>query len=878
MKKLHFDIQGMTCASCQAHVTKAVQKLDGTKNVHVNLLTNDMTLDIDENKLNEHIIVDAVKNAGYGAICTNQKTYMKNKVQESNEKAIKNMKTRLIVSLIFWIPLMYISMNHMFNMWFGLPIPTFIMDNFHGVHNSFKLIIVQFILVIPIILVNRAYFKNGFKTLLRLSPNMDSLIALGATASIVYGIVVAVFISQGLATNNYELVKTYSDQIYIESAGTILTLITIGKFLETKSKGKTGDAISKLINLAPKTAIVVRDGKEQVIPSEKIQIDDIIIVKPGSSIPVDGTIIEGSSSVDQSAITGESMPVLKEVSNEVISGTINKNGTIKIKATKVGAETTLSQIIKLVEEASTSKAPIENIADKVAAWFVPIVILICIITLAGWLIAGESLNFALTMAISVLVISCPCALGLATPVAIMVGTGKGAENGILIKSAESLQKMDSVKVVVFDKTGTITKGKPKVTDVVTNVDEKEFLSIAASIEHPSEHPLAEAIVSSAQEKNIEIKDVNNFESITGKGIKAKIGEKQYLAGNLKLMESFNINIENSFMNKSSELASKGKTIMYFADKINVIGLIAVSDTIKSDSKQAIMELKNRKIKTIMITGDNKLVANEIAKLTEIDEVYSEVLPNEKEQLVSKVQAKYNGNNNGGYVAFVGDGVNDSPALAKADVGLAIGSGTDIAIESADIVLVKNSLLDVVTTIDLSKKTMLNIKENLFWAFFYNAICIPIACGLLFKPYGIKLNPMLGSAAMSISSVCVVANALRLRLFKNKYNSMKSNNDQKKNITEDENIVNYKATTHNFINENKDFKEENIMKKEMIIEGMMCGNCAKHVTNALKEIEGVSNVQVNLENKTATIELTSEVSDEKLTEAVTEEGYKVIEIK
>lgn len=847
MRKLHFDVQGMTCASCQAHVTKAIEKIDGTKNVHVNLLTNDMTLDIDENKLDEQTIVQAVKDAGYGAVCTNQKTYMKNKVQESNEKAVNNMKVRLIVSLFFWIPLMYISMNHMFYMWFGIPVPKVIIDNFHGVKNSLKLIITQFILVIPIMWVNRSYFKNGFKTLLRLSPNMDSLIALGATASIVYGIVVAVFIEQGLATNNYELVRNYSGQIYIESAGTILTLITVGKFLETKSKGKTGDAISKLINLAPKTAIVIRDGKEQVIPSDEIQIDDVIIIKPGSSIPVDGIIIEGSSSVDQSAITGESIPILKEVSDEVISGTINKNGTIKIRAAKVGAETTLSQIIKLVEEASTSKAPIENIADKVAAWFVPIVILICIITLAGWLIAGESLNLALTMAISVLVISCPCALGLATPVAIMVGTGKGAENGILIKSAESLQKMDSVRVVVFDKTGTITEGKPKVTDVVTSMDEKEFLSIAASIERPSEHPLAEAIVTSAKEKSIKTKDVDGFESITGKGIRAKIDGKQYFAGNLKLIEHFSINIESSFINKSCELASKGKTVMYFADESKVIGLIAVSDTIKSDSKQAIKELKNRKIKTIMITGDNKIVANEIAKLVDLDEVYSEVLPDEKEQLVSKIQEQYKSKNNSGYVAFVGDGINDSPALAKADVGMAIGSGTDIAIESADIVLVKNSLLDVVTTIDLSKKTMLNIKENLFWAFFYNAICIPIACGLLFKSYGIKLNPMLGSAAMSISSVCVVANALRLRLFKNKY-------------------------------ENKNFKEEEKMKKEMIIEGMMCGNCARHVTNALEGVDGVSNVQVNLENKTATIELTKDVSNEELTKVVVEEGYKVIEIK
>ena len=871
MKKIHFDIQGMTCASCQAHVRKAVQNLDGTTNVNVNLLANDMTVDIDENKIKKEDIIKAVENAGYKAIFTdndgqesvnqdsknvqkNKSRFMKNKVQESNEKIIKNMKSRLIISVVFWIPLMYLAMHHMLYEWFRIPVPQFIIKNFHGTENALSFVIVQFLLLIPIIWTNRSYFKNGFKSLIRFSPNMDSLIALGAFASTAYGIAAIFGIGIGNQQNNIELVEKFSKNIYFESAGTILTLITVGKFLEAKSKGKTGNAISKLINLAPKTAIVIRNGQEQKIPSEDIELNDILLIKPGSSIPVDGIIVEGSSTINQSSITGESIPVEKNVSDEVISGTINQNGTLKMKATKVGDETTLSQIVKLVEEASTSKAPIENIADKVSAWFVPIIILICIITFLVWIFNGKYIGFALEMAVSVLVISCPCALGLATPVAIMVGTGKGAENGILIKSAESLQKMNDVKVVVFDKTGTVTEGKPIVTDIVSELNESEFLSIAGSLEKMSEHPLAEAIVKKAEQLNVQIKEVKDFEAVVGKGICAQIGENKFWAGNKKFIKESVLDNNNydkfAYEKKADELSSKGKTVLYFANEKELIGIIAVSDIIKPTSKMAVDVLKHKGIKSVMITGDNKSVAEEIAKQVGIEEVYSEVLPQEKEKIVEKIKLELKKHNKNNMIAFVGDGVNDSPALANADVGLAIGSGTDIAIESADIILVKNNLLDVVTTIDLSKRTMINIKENLFWAFFYNAICIPIACGFLYNKYGIKLNPMIGSAAMSLSSICVVLNALRLSLFKSKY----------------------KDINKGFSNQEISERGGTIMKKEVYIEGMMCGSCANHVKNALEHIDGVNNVEINLQNKKAVIETNKEIEEKALEDAVTKAGY------
>ena len=818
MKKMHFDIQGMSCASCQAHVTKAVERLEGTKNVNVNLLTNDMTVDIDENKVDSKKIIQAIENAGYGATISSDsisnddisnknisndnitsdnisnksifnnnivsnndsgdnassddkitvserevylsnnthistastKSFpMRNRVQESNDLAIKNMKSRLIISLIFWIPLMIIAMHKMLHI---------SMPAFDGIKNSLIFALVQFMLTVPIMIANKNLLKNGFKSLLKFAPNMDALVAIGSTASFIYGCISIFKMAYGFRYNDLNLVNKSMSNLYFDSAGTILTLITVGKFFEAKSKGKTGDAITKLINLAPKTSIVIREGKEEVIPTEEILVNDIIVIKPGTSIPVDGVVIEGSTSINQSSITGESIPVEKNVGDEVISGTINENGYIKMKATKVGAETTLSKIVKLVEEASVSKAPIENLADKIAYYFVPIIITIAIATLFGWIIAGESMSTAFNFAISVLVISCPCALGLATPVAIMVGTGRGAESGILFKTAEALQTLGEVKYVIFDKTGTITKGKPKVTDIISEINEQDFLKIAYSLEKSSEHPLAKAVVEKAKEGF----EVENFFAIAGKGVEAEINGKKYYAGNVKMMKENNIETAKH-NNKASKLLSEGKTVLYIAREKELIGLIAVADTIKDDSRNAVTLLNSLGIKTVMITGDNKVVANEIAKQVGIKNVYSEVLPQHKEQIVSNWQK---GNHvNVAKVAFVGDGINDSPALAKSDVGIAIGSGTDIAIDSADIILVRDSLIDVVNAIKLSKKTLKNVRENLFWAFFYNAICIPLAAGLLYKSFGLELNPMIGSLAMSLSSLFVVTNALRLRFVK-----------------------------------------------------------------------------------------------------------------
>lgn len=837
MEKKHFDIQGMTCASCQAHVTKAVEKLEGTKNVNVNLLTNDMTLEVDKSKVDDAKIIEAIENAGYGASVavdaqvkesksigakkSNKSSSMRNRVQESNDNAIKDMKLRLRVSLIFWIPLMVIAMHNMLH----IPMPIF-----DGIENSLTFVLVQLLLTIPVIIANRKMIVNGFRSLVKFSHNMDTLVAIGSGASFIYSCVTLFRMTNLFGHQDIDGVSKISNQIYFDSAATILTLITLGKYFEAKSKGKTGDAITKLINLAPKKSIVVRDGKEVEIQSEEILEGDIIVIKPGSSIPVDGVIIEGSSNINQSAITGESMPIMKTVGDSVVSGTVNENGTFKMKALKVGDETTLAKIVKLVEDASSSKAPIENLADRIAYYFVQAVISIAIITFAYWLINGVGFALALNFAVSVLVISCPCALGLATPVAIMVGTGKGAENGILFKNAEALQTLGEVKYVLFDKTGTITTGKPVVTDIETNLDEGEFLSLAYSMEKNSEHPLAKAVVRKA--RKYKAKKVDDFRAISGKGLSCKIDGEQYFAGNIKLMQENKIDT-TEFDGKT--LSKQGKTVMYFANSKELIGIIAVADTVKPDSKEAVDLLHKLGVKTAMVTGDNRVVAEEIAKEAGISEVHSEVLPEDKEKLVRKLKSKKR-------VAFVGDGINDSPALTSADIGIAIGSGTDIAIESADVILVRSSLIDVVNSIKLSKKTLINIKENLFWAFFYNAICIPIAAGC-FSKSGITLNPMIGALAMSMSSIFVVTNALRLRFVKM-----------------------------------KKVEEEKLMKEEIKIEGMMCENCVKHVTKALEALDGITKVEVSLENKNAIIETSRKLSDDEIKNAIDEAGYKVTEIK
>lgn len=862
MKKNKFNIQGMTCSSCQAHVQKAVENLNGIKNVNVNLLSNSMIVEYDEKTLNDKKIIEAVKNEGYGA--TLAINSQKDKIQNDNENTLNSMKKRLIISICFWIPLMYVAMYHMFYDLFGIPVPKLINDLFHGPENAITFGFTQILLLIPIIYVNRNYFIIGFKRLFKLSPNMDSLIAIGSFSAIIYGIYAIYMIGFGLGHNNLELVSRFSNDLYFESAGTILTLITVGKYLETKSKGKTSEAINKLINLAPKTAIVLKNEKEIEVEVKDIKKEDIIIIKPGYSIPVDGIIIEGESSIDESTITGESIPTQKSINDKVISGTINKNGYFKMKATEVGDDTTLAQIIKLVEEAANSKAPISRLADKVSGVFVPIVITIALLATIFWLINGQSFEFALSIGIAVLVISCPCALGLATPVAIMVGTGKGAELGILIKSAESLELLHKVDTVVLDKTGTITQGKPKVIDIITNQDlinevmsqknkvkvvlnknndltsKNNLLKIAGSLEKNSEHPLAEAIIEKTRENNLNLYEVKDFEAISGRGVRGKIDNIEYFGGNLAFMQENNVKLEDVLL-KSEELSKQGKTLLYFAKENRLLGIIAVADTIKPTSKIAISELKKKNLEVIMITGDNKNVAESIGKNLEIDKVISEVMPQDKEREVTKLQAS------GKRVAFVGDGINDSPALVRSDVGIAISSGTDIAVESADIVLINDDLLSVVSAISLSKKVINNIKMSLFWAFFYNIIGIPVAAGLFYLSFNLKLNPMIGAAAMSLSSVCVVLNALRLKKFKPEFKKCDS--------------------------ENLDNKERKIMKK-LIVNGMSCNHCKMSVEKALKKIDNVEDVEVNLETKEVIISSNKEIDNKVIEETIKEAGFEV----
>ena len=836
-----FSVTGMTCSACSSHVEKSVKALNGVDSVNVNLLTNSMVVNYDDNITNTDIIIEAVKTSGYGAsIFTKSKSVTENNASIRVEDEIKEMKTRLIISFIFLIPLMYVSMGHMM----GLPLPTFL----SGLKNSISYGMTQLLLTIPIVYVNRKYYRVGFKTLFNGSPNMDTLIAIGSSAALIYGVFAIYRMGYGLGIQDFSLVERYHMDLYFESAATILALITLGKYLEKRSKGKTSEAISKLMDLAPKNATVVRNGEEYIIPIEEVVIDDILIVKPGESIPVDGVIIEGSTSVDQSALTGESIPVEKSIGDKVIAATINKNGFFKFRAEKVGDDTTLAQIIQLVEDASSSKAPIAKLADKISGIFVPIVITIAVIATVVWLLLGYPFEFALSIGIAVLVISCPCALGLATPVAIMVGTGKGAENGILIKSAEALEIAHTIKTVVLDKTGTVTEGKPVVTDIITaeGVSRDELLKIASSIEKPSEHPLSEAIVKFGEKNSITSFEVQDFQAISGRGLVATINNETYYAGNLALMKEKGVDY-SSLENMSNELAEKGKTPLYFAHEKQLLGLIAVADVIKKTSKKAIEELKAMGIDVVMLTGDNKRTAEAIRKELNIDKVIAEVLPQDKESEVRKIQES------GKKVAMIGDGINDAPALARADVGIAIGAGTDIAIESADIVLMKNDLLDGVTSIQLSKSVIKNIKENLFWAFFYNAIGIPLAAGVFYNIFGWKLSPMFGAAAMSLSSVCVVSNALRLKLFKPKYV-----------YSDKEELI--------------DEGEEDEMKKVIRVDGMNCGHCQAKVEGALSSLNGVSKAKVDLKKKIAIVTLEEDIKDDVLLKTVNDAGFKAISVE
>lgn len=879
MKTDKFEITGMTCSSCVAHVEKSVGKLDGIDKVQVNLLTNSMTVSYDEGILTSDKIEKSVESAGYSAHIKSldsknaKKTEPINYVQLEKEE----MKSRWWISLVFLLPLLYLSMGHMF----GFPLPGI----FLGVANAMTFAFAQFLLTLPIMLVNKKYFTIGFRSLIKRAPNMDSLIALGSSAAIGYGVFAIFRIGYGLGHGLTELAHQYSHDLFFESGATILTLITLGKYLEARSKSRTTETISKLLNLAPKTAFKIENGIEIEIPIEKIREKDEIVVKSGQSIPVDGVIISGSGLVDESALTGESMPIFKEKGLNVLSASINTSGYFVFRATKVGADTTLSQIIRLVEEASASKAPISKMADKISGVFVPIVIGVSILSTSVWLLMGYPFEFALSMGIAVLVISCPCALGLATPVAIMVGTGKGAEHGMLYKSAESLETAHKIDTIVLDKTGTLTEGKPTITDIILSHDftEDALLEIVLTLEKSSEHPLAHAIVQYAESKSITMLPFDNFETIAGQGVKAVIDKMQYFAGNLALMNKVNVDV-NNFALLAEQLAEEGKTPLFVAKETTAIGLIAVADTLKPNSRDAVTHFKDLGLDVIMLTGDHAKTASYIQHQLQIPTVISEVLPQDKEKEISRLQAE------GRKVAMIGDGINDAPALVRADLGVAIGAGTDIAIESADVVLMRSDLMDVVSILQLSNAVIRNIKQNLFWAFFYNIIGIPLAAGVFYFSLGWKLEPMFAAAAMSFSSVSVVLNSLRLLRFKPKIKQLHTdqkiiesqqnihvtyiNSPQKKDGIPSKSmiLINNKLNTNN-----SNFKTQLIMStKTLKISGMTCGHCSARVEKALNTIEGVD-AKVFLDSKIAKVSLSKDISNETLKQAIEDAGYELTEI-
>jgi len=862
--KQKYDITGMTCSACSSRVEKSVSKLEGIGTVSVNLLTNSMQVEYPDGALTTEEIISCVEKAGYGAALADGgnaaggQTAPKPR-ENVAEKQIAQMKKRLITSFIFWIPLMYVSMGSMY----GAPLPQWL----SGHENAISFAFIQFLLCLPIMYINKHYYEKGFSTLFHGAPNMDSLIAVGSTAAIAYGVFAIFRMSWGIGAGDMALVAKYHMDLYFEGGATILTLITLGKFLEARSKGKTSEAISRLLDLAPKTATVERNGEEMEIPVEQVVSGDIILVKPGMNIPVDGIVLEGVTSVDQAAITGESIPVHKEAGDTVIGATINKTGFIRMQATKVGDDTTFSQIIRLVEEASASKAPIAKMADKIAGIFVPVVMGIAAVTFVVWyFMMGAGFEFALSCAITVLVISCPCALGLATPVAIMVGTGKGAENGILIKSGEALEIAHNVNTVVLDKTGTITQGRPVVTDVVAvNMAADEFIRMAAALESKSEHPLAMAIMEYAAENSIDYPQVENFNSIPGKGIFAQYGGVDYIAGNAKLLGENGVDI-SLIQEKVNSLADSGKTPMMFACDGRLMGIIAVADVVKPTSKQAIEKLASMGVEVIMLTGDNERTAKGIAKDLNLSKTIADVLPQDKEKVVSQLQAE------GKIVAMVGDGVNDAPALVRADVGVAIGAGTDVAVESADIVLMKNDLLDVVSAIRLSKAVIRNIQQNLFWAFFYNSCGIPLAAGVFYLLWGWKLTPSFGAAAMSCSSIFVVSNALRLRLFKVDKDEQKQV-DYKDITVKTEEITLELPQAEKAVKPVEEKPQGNIT---LMIDGMMCDHCVRFVTNALKSVDGVTDINVDLAGNKATVNSTADKIEE-MKAAVEEAGYEVTEV-
>lgn len=949
----------MSCSACSSHVEKAVNKLENVEKASVNLLTETMDVTYDETKITSTEIIDAVVKAGYGASVMSEGSAAgaggqstsenagsigrsvadgKQELQQKLDADARAMKWRLGISIGFLVPLMYVSMHHMLKEWFGIPVPAFIVNTMHGNANAMNFALTQFLLLLPILYVNRKFFSVGFKTLAHRSPNMDSLIALGSGAALVYGIFAMYRISYGLGYGDMAVVEHYSHDLYFESSGTILTLITVGKYLESRSKGKTSEAITKLMNLAPKVAILVtEDGQEKEVPTESLQKGDVFLVKPGSLVPVDGIVLEGNSSVDEAAITGESVPVEKQAGDHVVSATVNKAGFLKCRADRVGDDTTLAQIIRLVEEASASKAPIAQLADKVAGVFVPTVMTISLITLIVWLISGATAEFAISTAIAVLVISCPCALGLATPVAIMVGTGVGAGNGVLIKTGEALQQAKEIDTVVLDKTGTITSGKLKVEEVggyQSDFPADAMMQIAAALEKKSEHPLAEAVVEYAESFQLTIPEIVDFKATFGRGVEGalaadfhaekvvkkdgptavfyagkrdstadvpensgKIAEQnpatgiaradadsvtfpagtKFYVGNLAFLQEKNIILPQGAAEGLNRMADEGMTPLLVAQEGRFLGIIGVSDTVKATSYEAINAWEKMGVRVIMLTGDNRRTAEAVRQKLGISEVVAEVLPQDKEKKVSELKAQ------GHKVAMIGDGINDAPALAAADVGMAIGAGTDVAMESADIILMKNDLRDAVTAMKLSRAVIRNIKENLFWAFFYNCIGIPLAAGVLYPAFQIRLNPMFGAAAMSLSSIFVVGNALRLRGFKSGFTPLKKEASE---VTRKEIEITHAAAegeqcilkTPAEQNNRQDVKQEkertNTMTKVISIEGMMCNHCTGTVQKALEAVEGVKAVTMSLEQKNATVELASDVSDEVLIRAVTDAGYEV----
>lgn len=958
--KERYHVTGMSCSACSSHVEKAVNKLDAVEKASVNLLTETMDVTYDESRLSSEGIIDAVVKAGYGASVMGESSNGnaaggqsasgsgnrrsgsaadgKQELQQKLDADARAMKWRLGISIGFLIPLMYVSMHHMFKEWFGIPVPAFIVNTMHGNANAMNFALTQFLLLLPILYVNRKFFSVGFKTLAHRSPNMDSLIAMGSGAALVYGIFAMYRISYGLGYGDMAVVEHYSHDLYFESSGTILTLITVGKYLESRSKGKTSEAITKLMNLAPKVAILVtEDGQEKEVPTESLQKGDVFLVKPGSLVPVDGIVLEGNSSVDEAAITGESVPVEKQAGDHVVSATVNKAGFLKCRADRVGDDTTLAQIIRLVEEASASKAPIAQLADKVAGVFVPTVMAISLVTLIVWLASGATAEFAISTAIAVLVISCPCALGLATPVAIMVGTGVGAGNGILIKTGEALQQAKEIDTVVLDKTGTITSGKLKVEEVggyQSDFPADAMMQIAAALEKKSEHPLAEAVVEYAESFQLTIPEIVDFKATFGRGVEGalaadfraveaakndgptavfyagkrdstadvpensgKIAEQnpatgvvrsdadsvtfpagtKFYVGNLAFLQEKNITLPQGAAEGLNRMADEGMTPLLVAQEGRFLGIIGVSDTVKATSYEAINAWEKMGVRVIMLTGDNRRTAEAVRQKLGIAEVVAEVLPQDKEEKVSELKRQ------GHKVAMIGDGINDAPALAAADVGMAIGAGTDVAMESADIILMKNDLRDAVTAMKLSRAVIRNIKENLFWAFFYNCIGIPLAAGVLYPAFQIRLNPMFGAAAMSLSSIFVVGNALRLRGFKSGFTPLKKGVPE---VTRKEIEITHAAAegeqcilkTPAEQNNRQDVKQEkertNTMTKVISIEGMMCNHCTGTVQKALEAVEGVKAVTMSLEQKNATVELASDVSDEVLTKAVVDAGYEV----